>query len=59
MAASLHHHIRRGWEGFGSRQSWEGLITMLEELRKLPLDHPDVYRNRTLNRNPRFAIPLH
>ena len=58
MAASLHHQIRRGWEGFGSRQSWEDLTEMLEDLRKLPLDHPDICRNRTLNRNPRFVIPL-
>ena len=55
MAASLHHQIRRGWEGFGSSQTWEGLIDMLEDLKNLPLSHPNVYRNRTLNRNPRYV----
>merc|ERR1719219_260835 len=52
MAASLHHQNRKSWEGFGSRQTWDGLTEMLDDLRKLPLDHPDVYRNRTLNSNP-------
>ena len=42
----------------GSSQTWEGLIEMLEDLKKLPLDHPDVCRNRTLNRNPRFVINI-
>ena len=55
MAASLHHEIRRGLEGSITRQSWEGLKDMLEDLKRLPLSHPDVYRNRTLNRNPRYV----
>ena len=52
MAAFQHHQIRRGWEGFGSSQTWDGLIEMLEDLKKLPLDHPDVCRN------PRFVINI-
>ena len=55
MAASLHHEIRRGGEGFGSGQTWEGLNDLMEDLKKLPLEHPDIYRNRTLNRNPRYV----
>ena len=51
MAASLHHEIRRGLEG----SSWEGLKDMLEDLKRLPLGHPDIYRKRTLNRNPRYV----
>ena len=31
---------------------------MMEDLKNLPLGHPDVYRNRTLNWNPRFVTPL-
>ena len=42
MASSLHHQME-------DNQSWEDLTEMLEDLREMPLDHPDVTRNMTLN----------
>ena len=63
MAAS--QHIIGSWAGFGRSQTWEGLKDMLEELKHFVLEspepalsHPNVYRNRTLNRNPRFVIKI-
>ena len=70
MAASQHLEdidIIGSWVGFGRSQTWEGLKDMLKELRHFvpespepgsSLDHPNVYRNRTLNKNPRFLITL-
>ena len=58
MAASQHHQIMMRRQLLGNRQTWEGLTDLLEDLKNLPLDHPDVYRNRTLNRNPRFVIKI-